>query len=65
MRFVAGQCGALQFDVEALREQRGETLRQLRGTLRIARQQRLADGAFDEAQTVHIPLQPGQMSLHA
>ena len=28
-------------------------------------QQRLADGAFDEAQTVHIPLQPGQMSLHA
>ena len=27
-------------------------------------QQRLADGAFDETQAVHIELQPGQMSLH-
>ena len=27
-------------------------------------QQRLADGCFDEADAVHIELQPGQMSLH-
>jgi ectoine hydroxylase-related dioxygenase (phytanoyl-CoA dioxygenase family) len=27
-------------------------------------QQRLADGAFDEADAVDIELQPGQMSLH-
>ena len=73
MRLVHRRAGALQLDVEALREERGQALRGLARAPRVLREQRLPHrpvlGARQRDQAAAelrepVPLQPGLVALH-
>jgi len=73
MRFVAAQTGTLQLDVEAVREQSGETLRDRTRSRHVAGDKCLADrallGAREHDQPCAelrepVPPDPGLAALH-